>query len=149
MERGFWGGMTAPVAERPPPYPHGGGRGRRRSVRRYPAACAAVGGGLLAPQAFGRSPIEVPCLPPLSCGGGTGAREPPPFSGRYPAAVGEATEVWGVSGTTGILIPRGTSKKLGGRSRFPVSICGLRHVLGGVRNRRDFIPRGTSQRLGG
>ena len=28
--------------------------------------------------AFGRSPTKVPCPPPLSCGGGTGAREPPP-----------------------------------------------------------------------
>ena len=55
--------------------------------------CAAGRGSVLAPQAFGRSPIKVPCPPPLSCGGGTGAREPPPLSGRYPAAVGAATEV--------------------------------------------------------
>ena len=40
--------------------------------------------------AFGRSPTKVPFPPPLSCGGGTGAREPPAFPARYPAGVGAA-----------------------------------------------------------
>ena len=58
--------------------------------------CAAGRGPVLAPQAFGRSPIEVPPPPPLSCGGGTGAREPPPFPGRYLRPWGAATEFGGV-----------------------------------------------------
>ena len=55
---------------------------------RYPAGVRGVGG-----FSFGRSPTKVPCPPPLSCGGGTGASEPPPFPGGYPAAVGAANEV--------------------------------------------------------
>ena len=36
----------------------------------------------MAAETFGRSPMKVPFLPPLSCGGGTAAREPPPFPRR-------------------------------------------------------------------
>ena len=52
----------------------------RAFSRRYPAAVRGVGWVVL----FGRSPTKVPCPPPLSCGGGTGASEPPPLS---PAAI--------------------------------------------------------------
>jgi hypothetical protein len=61
-------------------------RGRRFRVRQWFRGSAMPSGG---------SPTEVPFLPPLSCGGGTGAREPPPFPRRYLRPWGAATEFRG------------------------------------------------------
>ena len=58
--------------------------------------CAAGRDGSFARQAFGRSPVEVPCPPPLSCGGGTVAREPPPFPRPLSAAAGGGNRVCGL-----------------------------------------------------
>ena len=72
----------------------GGSRKNKRS-RASPAAilppCAASVGSL-----SGESPTQVPFLPPLSCGGGTVAREPTPFPARYPAGVGGGDRVCGL-----------------------------------------------------
>ena len=87
---------TVAGAERPPTsYPRGGPMQAAQCPAAILRPCAAGRGPVLAPQAFGRSPIEVPPPPPLSCGGGTVAREPPPFPGRYPAAVGGGDRVRG------------------------------------------------------
>jgi len=66
-----------------PRYPARGAGRCRGAVSAAILRRAPRSGRVLAPQAFGRSPIKVPCPPPLSCGGGTGAREPPPS----PAAI--------------------------------------------------------------
>jgi len=89
VSRGTHHPLPAICGRRPPacfapPFPKAaqGGRVGRRPPR------GSYGHVVLPRRVFGRSPTKVPCPPPLSCGGGTAAREPPPFPRPLSAAVG-------------------------------------------------------------